>query len=139
MVRKCRRWRRLIRKVQHPLPAMDATETVSRYCFDCSSRMSYTVLHGLVASVCQTGMPNCFHEGNAEVPPSRVEFQQGRSGPSTGRWVSAHRSASVPPLSREMPKKLMSKKNHVACGEGQVSRVWVLKLACAVRKAYRCA
>lgn len=92
-----------MKKVQHPLPAMDAIETVRRYCFACSSRMSYTVLHGLVASVCQIGMPFCFHEGSAEVPPSRVDSQQRNSGPNSGRGVFAHRSASVPPLSRENP------------------------------------
>lgn len=92
-----------MKKVQHPLPAMDAIETVRRYCFDCSKRMSYTVLHGFVASVCQVGMPFCFHEGSTEVPPSRVEFQQDNSGPNAGREVLAQRSASVPPLSREKP------------------------------------
>ena len=71
-----RRGMRLAKKMKQMLPAMEARETVRRYCLVCSMRTSKMVLQGCVASVCQTGRPMVSHWGTVDVPPGRDEFQQ---------------------------------------------------------------
>jgi len=94
---------RFAAKIKQALPAMDARETVSRYCLDCSSNVSKMVLHGCVASVCHVGRPFSTHWGTMDFPPGRAEFQHSRFASMGTLFCVAHRSDRVPLLSRLNP------------------------------------